>query len=400
MNKILLLLLIIILLCNIINSYNIINKIKTITKTKKSIILKSSITSSDNIISNDVLSSFDYKKETKLPWISNGYKSYKFNNYKINYVELGDKNKPSILLIHGFGASAYHWRYNIPILARDYHVYAIDLLGFGLSEKPIIEYNAEIWRDQTLSFIENVIYKETGKSTVVAGNSLGGFTALYAASNSDQYNKKLINGCILLNAAGIIYYHIIKYISSSSSSSLSSFSYNIILLLILSSIIGRFKQFSEDPSKLVPKPEWQEKITAFIQRLIISISFIYTKQPARIEQVLKQVYPVNPNMVDNELVESIQFPAQDPNAAEVFYRVIKRNGNGPMTFIDDLLDQLKMPLLLLWGVEDPWIRMTSCNMIKELYPKASISNVNAGHCPHDEAPDVVNVEIDKFIKSL
>lgn len=358
--------LLLIVLCNIItysNSFNI-KKIKATVLISS--ILKSSITSSsdNSLISNDVLASFDYKKESKLPWISNGYKQYKFNNYKVNYVELGDKSKPPILLIHGFGASVYHWRYNIPVLARDYHVYAMDLLGFGLSEKPIIEYNAEIWRDQTLSFIENVIYKETGKSTVVAGNSLGGFTALYASSNSDQYNKKLINGCILLNAA------------------------------------GRFKQLSEDPSKISPKPEWQEKITTFIQRLIISISFIYTKQPARIEQVLKQVYPVNPNMVDSELVESIQFPAQDPNAAEVFYRVIKRNGNGPMTYVDDLLDQLKMPLLLLWGVEDPWIRMNSCNMIKELYPKAVISSVQAGHCPHDESPDKVNEEISKFMKSL
>ena len=274
------------------------------------------------------------------------------------------KGKPPILLIHGFGASVFHWRYNIPILARDYHVYAIDLLGFGLSEKPIIEYNAEVWRDQTLSFLENVVYKETGKPCVVAGNSLGGFTALYAASNSDQYNKNLVSGCILLNAA------------------------------------GRFKSSSEDPSKVVPKPEWQEKITSLIQRFIIGVSFIYTKQPARIEQVLRQVYPVNPDMIDSELVDSIQYPAQDPNAAEVFYRVIKRNGNGPMTFVDDLLDHLKMPLLLLWGEKDPWIRMNSCNMIKELHPQAKVVTVDGGHCPHDETPDDVNSAILSFMKSL
>lgn len=36
---------------------------------------------------------------------------------------------PPVLLIHGFGASAYHWRYNIPFLAKNHRVYAIDLLG-------------------------------------------------------------------------------------------------------------------------------------------------------------------------------------------------------------------------------------------------------------------------------
>ena len=131
---------------------------------------------------------------------------------------------------------------------------------------------------------------------------------------------------------------------------------------------------------------------------------MYTKQPLRIAQVLKQVYPVDPSNVDDELVErfdylisasnlrfhhrtvpsikfctphfaliqsypvfplpamySIQYPAQNPNAPEVFYRVIAKNGNGPPVFIDDLLSTLKVPLLLLWGAKDPWIRPQVCN---------------------------------------
>jgi pimeloyl-ACP methyl ester carboxylesterase len=40
----------------------------------------------------------------------------------------GDSGPP-VLLIHGFGASAYHWRYQVPSLARNHRVYAIDLLG-------------------------------------------------------------------------------------------------------------------------------------------------------------------------------------------------------------------------------------------------------------------------------
>ena len=73
-------------------------------------------------------------------------------------------------------------------------------------------------------------------------------------------------------------------------------------------------------------------------------------------QVLQQVYPVDPSNVDDELVESIRYPAQGPTAPEVFYRVIKKNGSGPAVYIDDLLAVLKVPLLLLWGEQDPWIR--------------------------------------------
>lgn len=57
-----------------------------------------------------------------------------------------------------------------------------------------------------------------------------------------------------------------------------------------------------------------------------------------------------------QLHSSIQYPAQNPNAPEVFYRVITNSGNGPPVFVDDLLETLKVPLLLLWGEKDPWIR--------------------------------------------
>lgn len=50
----------------------------------------------------------------------------------------GPENAPPILLIHGFGASVGHFRKNIPVLVDEgFRVYAIDLLGFGASDKPV-----------------------------------------------------------------------------------------------------------------------------------------------------------------------------------------------------------------------------------------------------------------------
>lgn len=57
-------------------------------------------------------------------------------------------------------------RYNIPELAKTHTVYAMDLLGFGLSEKALIEYNANVWRDQVGDFLKEVV----GKPAVLAGN--------------------------------------------------------------------------------------------------------------------------------------------------------------------------------------------------------------------------------------
>ena len=62
---------------------------------------------------------------------------------------------PPILLVHGFGASVYHWRYNIPELAKNHRVFALDMLGFGWSEKPVMEYQGcHIWSEQIRDFIK------------------------------------------------------------------------------------------------------------------------------------------------------------------------------------------------------------------------------------------------------
>ena len=69
----------------------------------------------------------------------------------------GAEEKPPILLVHGFGASAYHWRYAIPELAKHYCVHAIDLLGFGYSSKPSVEYNGyTIWSEQLNDYVKQV----------------------------------------------------------------------------------------------------------------------------------------------------------------------------------------------------------------------------------------------------
>eukprot|EP01041_Mallomonas_annulata_P000802 gene802-1561_t len=300
----------------------------------------------------------------RLPWEESGYKSWNWNGYKINYVEAGNSKNPPILLIHGFGASVYHWRYNIPDLAKDHHVFAIDMLGFGLSDKPVIDYSAELWRDQVLEFIETIVKGSRSKidqmPCVVAGNSLGGFTALFSAASPIAQSRNLIGGCILLNAA------------------------------------GRFRDPNAPPEKEKPAA-WIQAITEYIQKLVITASFYYTKQPARIAQVLRQVY-IDSTNVDDELVKSIEFASRDPNAAEVFFRVISKNGNGPPLYVDDLLATLKVPLLLLWGEKDPWIRPQAADRIQAMFPAAIRVSVDAGHCPHDESPVAVNEAIRNFMK--
>ena len=68
--------------------------------------------------------------------------------------------------------------------------------------------------------------------------------------------------------------------------------------------------------------------------------------------------------------------------------------------MNSLLKTLQLPLLLLWGDKDPWIRPAAADRIQSLYPSALRVNVDAGHCPHDENPEAVNLAITNFMKSL
>ena len=87
------------------------------------------------------------------PKVQRYYNDYHWTNpdskktHKINYRVEGKPTDPPILLIHGFGANVNHFRYNFPALTEaGYRVYAVDLLGFGGSDKPKDEdYAIELW---------------------------------------------------------------------------------------------------------------------------------------------------------------------------------------------------------------------------------------------------------------
>jgi len=93
--------------------------------------------------------------------------------YDISYQHEGDSSAPPLLLIHGFGASSGHFRYNIPVLSKTHNVFAIDLLGFGDSSKPKdVTFSMELLRDLCADFMLEMGGSE--RKWGVGGNSIGG----------------------------------------------------------------------------------------------------------------------------------------------------------------------------------------------------------------------------------
>ncbi|XP_024369572.1 uncharacterized protein [Physcomitrium patens] len=309
--------------------------------------------------SSKVLKQLPYKKE--------GYNFWTWRDHKVHYIVQGQG--PPIVLIHGFGASAFHWRYNIPELAKTHTVYAMDLLGFGFSEKALIDYTADVWRDQVADFVRDVV----GKPAVLAGNSVGGYTVLSTAAA----NPDLVSGLVLLNASG-------QFESSSPNEKLGDETPEKEVVEMEESVLSRI---------------FISPIKNTVQKFTIFFAFWQAKQPKRIESVLRNVYKDQTN-VDEYLVNSIVQPTADPNAAEVYYRLMTRVlFKQTNQTINKLLSQLSCPMLLLWGDLDPWMGSSKCDMIKNLYPKASMVRLQAGHCPHDEMPEQVNKALLDFANS-
>uniref|UniRef100_A0A0E0IMT0 Photolyase/cryptochrome alpha/beta domain-containing protein n=1 Tax=Oryza nivara TaxID=4536 RepID=A0A0E0IMT0_ORYNI len=114
----------------------------------------------------------------------------------MEYTSVGHEG-PSVLLVHGFGASLQHFRDNIGAIAdQGCQVWAITLLGFGKSEKPNINYSELLWSELLRDFIVDVVKEPVH----LVGNSIGGYICSITASLWPSLARSLI----LLNTAGSV----------------------------------------------------------------------------------------------------------------------------------------------------------------------------------------------------
>lgn len=330
--------------------------------------------------------------ETEEVKVQRNYESFQWTNptskqtHSINYRVEGRKeknNNPPILLIHGFGANVNHFRYNFPDLVdAGYCVYAIDLLGFGGSDKPKDEeYCIELWVDLLCDFVESMsqndyddkgltspdAQQELAQKWVVAGNSIGGLCSLGVAAKLKQQER--IRGVTLFNCAG----------------GMTSFRYE------------------ELPFFLRP-------ILYFLQKVILAPDgyggtfFENFKTRKNVESILKRqgVYGDITN-VNEELLEILLGPSDDDGAKEVFLKVFGGPA-GPSP--ESLLPEIEVPILALWGSDDPWTPVD-----RGLHPGSGLGKYakgdfdlrilqGAGHCPHDECPTEVNNEMLSWMKEI
>lgn len=284
----------------------------------------------------------------------NAPQSWEWRGFPITYQQQGTEG-PAVVFVHGFGASWGHWRKNIAVLSQTCRCYAIDLIGFGGSAKPHpetqIDYTFETWGQQVADFCREII----GEPAFLVGNSIGCVVVMQTAVD---YPEQVL-GLGILNCS--------------------------------------LRLLNERKRSNLP---WYRNIgAAVVQKLLAyppfgRFFFRQIAKPKTVRQVLQQAYH-RPEAVTDELIDILMKPAQDEGASDVFV-AFTRYSTGPIP--EDLFPQLQCPTLILWGTEDPWELIEEGRKYAD-YPAVErfIPLEGVGHCPQDEAPELVNPILQDWI---
>ncbi|XP_057976807.1 pheophytinase, chloroplastic [Malania oleifera] len=311
----------------------------------------------------------------------------------VHYAKSGSENvsSPPMLFLPGFGVGTFHYEKQLKDLGRDYRVWAMDFLGQGMSlpfEDPTpqfkegfgtdreelmwgfgdetepwaneLVYSTDLWQDQVCAFIEEVI----GEPVYVVGNSLGGFVALYFAA----CNPHLVKGITLLNATPFW-----------------GFLPNPMRSPRLASLFPWAGTF--------PLPTSVRKLTELVWQKI--------SDPRSIGEVLRQVYADHSTKVDkvfSRILETTQHPAAAASFASIMFAP-----QGQLSFREALsrCQMNNVPICLMYGKEDPWVKPVWGHQVKQQLPEVPYYEISpAGHCPHDEVPEVVNYLLRGWIRNL
>ncbi|MGE5706596.1 MAG: alpha/beta fold hydrolase [Nitrososphaerales archaeon] len=258
----------------------------------------------------------------------------KVGDYKIRYFESKVKDREkNLLFIHGLGSSSERWLDIPEALSRYFHTIAVDLIGFGGSDKPQnINYSIETFKKFIIDFISTVGLDD--KKICLIGHSLGGYIALETAlSLADNRNKKkLIEKLVLIDSSG--------------------------LLKAPTSLLEEYLDAAMNPT--------HKKVRCVFEKL--------AAHPWRLLPVIVDIF-----------INRINVPGAK-HAFESAYR------NSTSTRIE--LSRFKIiqdiPTLIIWGSDDKLIPLQHSEIFKTCFNKAQLEIIqDTGHAPYAEKPAIV-----------
>ena len=262
------------------------------------------------------------------------------------YEVKGARNAKPLLLLHGFGpgASSHEWRKNIDVLATQFRVFAVDLLGFGLSDHPAIDYTAETYTDLISDFIKEVI----NKPTVVVAH---GATCAYVISDAYRH-PNLYDRLVLVTP----------------------------------------------PSTMLQEntPGPLNNAWKFLLRTPVLGEFIYNILTSR--SAIRGYFDAkgfhNPGLITDDLVEYIFTSAHQPNSRFAMSSFL----SSYLTLdVHEALARLKMPVLAIWGREGALTPTEASEAFKRVNSSIDVRILDkCSYQPQDEQANNFNTLVREF----
>jgi len=262
------------------------------------------------------------------------FKFINVSKYNVRYAESGD-SADHLLLIHGLGGSAESWINNIDVFGRNFHVFAPDLIGFGHSDKPKIQYTMKTFTNFLNAFLDAAGLKKTN----VVGSSMGGqIAAEFAIAHPNKVEK-----LVLTSPAGI--------------------------------------------------PPREFKGTKELKQ------YVKVLDAKSLEDVRKAVIPADASKatVSDEHVRSLYDYVTMPGAKYAFLSSLK--GSSDAARLANRLKSIKAKTLVIWGKEDRLIPVKYCEPFLTKMDNCRLLIIEkCGHRPHAEKPDLFNRVVIDFLQ--
>jgi pimeloyl-ACP methyl ester carboxylesterase len=263
---------------------------------------------------------------------------------RVHYQEFGEAAKPPIVLIHGYTASVYVWKTAAPLLAAaGFHVFAVDLLGFGYSEKPSwFDYSIQAQARMISRFMNRL---GIGRATVI-GSSYGGAVALNLALDYPESVEKLV----LVDA------------------------------------VCNDDVKNHPLLRLASLPGVGEAMTPF---LIDSKAFLRMRMRGTLAKA-------NHHMITDERIESIRRPLF---AADGHHAVLATSRNWHANRLEQDAHLINQQTLIIWGEEDTVIPIKNgYRLHDEILHSRFVVLKDCGHVPQEEKSELFTELVSEFCR--
>jgi len=248
---------------------------------------------------------------------------------------------PDIVLLHGNPSSSYTWRHLIPPLATSHRVHAIDLPGYGFSEKPADAPYTATWM---AGHVAAYLQASGIDSAIVIGNSMGG----EVASELAALYPRAVRDLVLIAPAGL-------------------------------------KVESADERPFAMRVAGLPVVGGLLAHLPLRSVFA---------GALRDAY-YDPSLVSDDDVDAYYAPTRSRNGLAAFLARMRRDPHLDRTSV---VATIRVPTLIILGEVDRFVPLSVGRRYGDLIPGSRVAVIEkAGHVPQEERPDAVLQAIGPWI---